>query len=67
MTAADRNRLIVQLRQLIFAADDKIADLEHQQKHQETNAGAVLLSGWKEVAQVWRERKAKVEDAKSRS
>lgn len=62
MTTADRNRLLVRLRVLIYEAEDHVRDLEHQIAHQETKAANVLLSGWKEVAQVWRERKAKVED-----
>ena len=60
MTTADRNRVLVQIRQIIFAAEDKIRDLEPQQ----TKAAAVLLSGWERVAQVWRELKAQVEDGK---
>ena len=60
MTIADRNRVLVQIRQIIFAAEDKIRDLEPQQ----TKAAAVLLSGWERVAQVWRELKAQVEDGK---
>ena len=60
MTTADRNRVLVQIRQIIFAAEDKIRDLEPQQ----TKAAAVLLSGWEGVAQVWRELKAQVEDGK---
>ena len=57
MTTADRNRLLVQLRALIYAAEDKVRDLEPQQ----TKAAAVLLSGWEQVAQVWREKKAEVD------
>ena len=60
MTTADRNRVLVQIRALIYAAEDKIRDLEPQQ----TKAAAVLLSGWERVAQVWRELKAQVEDGK---
>lgn len=60
MTTANRNRVLVQIRALIYAAEDKIRDLEPQQ----TKAAAVLLSGWERVAQVWRELKAQVEDGK---
>jgi hypothetical protein len=60
MNTADRNRALVQLRALIYAAEDKIRDLEPQQ----TKAAAVLLSDWERVAQVWRELKAEVEDGK---
>lgn len=64
MTTADRNRLLVRLRALIFEAEDHVRDLEHQIAHQETKAANVLLSGWKQVLEVWRETKASVEDAK---
>ena len=60
MNTADRNRVLVQLRALIYAAEDKIRDLEPQQ----TKAAAVLLSGWERIAQVWRELKAETEDGK---
>ena len=60
MTTADRNRVLVQIRALIYAAEDKIRDLEPQQ----TKAAAVLLSGWERIAQVWRELKAETEDGK---
>jgi hypothetical protein len=60
MNTADRNRALVQLRALIYAAEDKVHGLETQQ----TKAAAVLLSGWERVAQVWREKKAEVEDGR---
>jgi hypothetical protein len=61
VNTADRNRVLVQIRALIYAAEDKIRDLEPQR----TKAAAVLLSGWERVAQVWREKKAEVEDGRS--
>ena len=64
MTTADRARLVVSMQTLIFEAEDHVRDLEHQIAHQETKAANVLLSGWLEVALVWRERKEKVEDGR---
>jgi hypothetical protein len=60
MTTADRARLLVLLRRLIGDAEDKIRDLEHQG----TKASEVLHGGWERVAQVWREKKAQVEDTR---
>jgi len=64
MTATDRNRLLAQLRRIIFEAEDHARDLAIQIEQHETKAAAVLLSGWERVAQVWREKKAEVEDGR---
>ena len=59
-----RNRLLSQLRQLIFEAENHISDLQRQIEQHETKAANVLLSRWELVAQVWREAKAEVEDGR---
>ena len=62
MTTVARNRLLAQLRRLIFEAEDQISELQRQLERDDTPAANVLLAGWEHVAQEWRYRKAEVED-----
>jgi NADH:ubiquinone oxidoreductase subunit D len=65
MIPAERARLIATINMEINRAKEHAAYLGLCQAHLgQTQAASILASGWEQVAQVWREAKAKVEDGR---